>query len=339
MDLTEVREIAREKLSGVCNVCPICNGQACVGNVPGVGGIGNGNSFKRNIEALREYFINLKFIHDVTDPTLTRDLFGVNLKMPVLGAPLGGGKSNYQGAITDEALNEAMIKGCHEAGTLAMVGDGPDLDSFQFNLNLIKRSGGWGIPVIMPWEQKKLLRRIKISEEAGCVAIALDLDAAGFVHLRKSGIKYEPKSIEKLKEIVEATRLPVILKGIMTVEEAEKAVKAGVKGIIVSNHGGRISDCTPGTVDVLPGISYFLEEDVVILVDGGIRTGTDVLKCLALGAHGVLMGRPLGIGAIGGGSEGVKLTLEKTYQELYTAMIMTGMQSVEKIDVDILLKR
>lgn len=339
MNLIEIREKARAKLAGVCNVCPICNGRACAGNVPGVGGVGNGNSFKRNVEALSQYYINLKYLHEVGDPLLTKSLFGASLKMPVLGAPLGGGKSNYQGTITDEALNESLVKGCHEAGTLAMIGDGPDLDSFQFNLNLIKKSDGWGIPVIMPWEQKKLLRRIKMAEEAGCAAIAVDIDAAGFIHLRKVGIQYEPKSIEKLKEIVQATKLPVILKGIMTVEEAEIAVKAGVKGIIVSNHGGRILDCAPGTVDVLPGISYLLDEDVVLLVDGGVRTGTDVLKCLALGAHAVLIGRPLGIGAIGGGVEGVKLTLDKIYQELYCAMIMTGTSSIEKVDTDILLKR
>ncbi len=339
MNLAEIRAKAKEKLVGICQVCRICDGKACAGQVPGVGGIGTGSSFKRNVEALANCFLNLKTMHDVTDPSLVFDFFGTSLRMPVLGAAIGGGQLNYKGVISDEEFADAFIDGCYQAGTLGQIGDGPNLSLFQYGLEKIKARNGWGIPIIKPRDQEEIIKRIKMAEEAGCKAVGIDIDAAGLINMRMAGQKVEPKTLEKLQEITKATKLPVILKGVMTPEEAEKAVLAGAKAIVVSNHGGRVLDWTPGTAEVLPGIAYMVKGKITILMDGGIRTGWDVLKALALGADAVMMGRPLAIGAVGAGALGVKLTLDQVYNELYVAMIMTGTSSVTDVHLEILREK
>jgi len=121
------------------------------------------------------------------------------------------------------------------------------------------------------------------------------------------------------------------VKGIMTVDEALACVEAGVDAIVVSNHGGRAMDHTPGTAEVLPFIAKAVQGRLVVMVDGGVRTGTDVLKMLALGAEFVLVGRPVIIGAVGGGAEGVKMVMNRIADELRTAMILTGTSDVRSV--------
>jgi len=335
MNIDEIRHLAKAKLAGICRVCPSCDGRACAGQVPGVGGVGTGTSFKRNVEALQHYQLNLRTNHEVTDPSLEMDLWGNNLKMPVIGAAIAGGKLNYGGVITDQELAQAFVQGCRQSGTVGMIGDGPDLNIFKYGLEQINETGGWGIPVIKPRDQKEILERVKLAEDAGCLAVAIDVDAAGLINMRLAGVKAEPKSTAKLREVAKATHLPLILKGIMTADEAEKAVEAGAKAIVVSNHGGRVLDHTPGTVEVLEEITHAVKNQLLVFVDGGIRSGTDVLKCLALGAQGVLIGRPLALGAVAAGSAGVATILEQIRIELTIAMIMTGVSSVKTVPAEI----
>jgi isopentenyl diphosphate isomerase/L-lactate dehydrogenase-like FMN-dependent dehydrogenase len=110
----------------------------------------------------------------------------------------------------------------------------------------------------------------------------------------------------------------------MTPEEAEMAVDAGAAAIVVSNHGGRVLDHTPGVADVLGPIAQKVKGKLVILTDGGIRYGDDVLKLLALGADAVLVARPLIRGVFGGGKEGVAVILNRMKIELVMSMILTG---------------
>ncbi|RNC28487.1 MAG: L-lactate dehydrogenase [Candidatus Dichloromethanomonas elyunquensis] len=336
MNLTEIRSQAKVKLAGVCQVCRICDGKACAGKVPGMGGIGTGSSFKHNVEALDRYSLNLRVIHKVNEPCLEYSLFGKKLKMPVMGAAIGGGTINYNDAITEHDLNSAIIEGCSVAGSIGQLGEGPSLDYFRDGLEIISGNNGWGVPIIKPREQEEIIKRIKMAEEAGCCAVGIDIDAAGLINMRANGQRVEAKSLQQLEELTKSTSLPVILKGIMTPDEAEKAAVSGAKAIVVSNHGGRVLDCTPGTAEVLPGIANGVKGKITILIDGGIRTGYDVLKCLALGADATMIGRPLALGAIGGGTGGVSLTLEQIYQELFVAMIMTGTAEVTTVDPAIL---
>jgi isopentenyl diphosphate isomerase/L-lactate dehydrogenase-like FMN-dependent dehydrogenase len=146
-----------------------------------------------------------------------------------------------------------------------------------------------------------------------------------------------PKSLQELKEIISSTNLPFIIKGIMTSDEAELAAEAGAAAIVVSNHGGRVLDFTPGAADVLQEIADRVNGKMFIFADGGVRTGLDVLKLLALGADAVLIGRPLIVGAFGAGPDGVACILNKIREELFQAMILTGTGDVSQVSMDIII--
>ena len=128
------------------------------------------------------------------------------------------------------------------------------------------------------------------------------------------------------------TSLPLVLKGIMTAEDATLAVENGVNGIVVSNHGGRQLDSTLGTLDALPEIVDAVHGRAEVYMDGGIRRGTDVLKALALGAKAVLVGRSPLWGLALGGAEGVRAVLEHLRNEFALAMALTGRSTVAQID-------
>jgi 4-hydroxymandelate oxidase len=124
----------------------------------------------------------------------------------------------------------------------------------------------------------------------------------------------------------------VILKGILHPDDAEIAIEAGAAGIVVSNHGGRNLDTVPATIDVLPRVVDRVAGRVPILVDGGIRRGTDVLKALALGATAIMVGRPYVYGLAVAGAEGVTAVIEILRKELEMAMALTGRTSIKDID-------
>ena len=131
-------------------------------------------------------------------------------------------------------------------------------------------------------------------------------------------------------------RTPVILKGILNPDDADRAVKAGVSGLIVSNHGARQLDTVPGTIEALPLVAERVSGRVPILVDGGIRRGTDVLKAIALGASAVLIGRPYLYGLSIAGSKGVASVVNILRHELEIAMALSGRASIGAIDKSVL---
>jgi 4-hydroxymandelate oxidase len=128
------------------------------------------------------------------------------------------------------------------------------------------------------------------------------------------------------------TKLPLVLKGVMTAEDAARAIAAGVDGIVVSNHGGRTLDTQPATIDVLPEIAAAVAGRVPVLIDGGIRRGTDVLKALALGASAVLVGRAFMYGLASAGAVGVSHVVRLLRAELEIAMVLTGSADLRAID-------
>ncbi|XP_074641806.1 2-Hydroxyacid oxidase 2-like [Tubulanus polymorphus] len=143
------------------------------------------------------------------------------------------------------------------------------------------------------------------------------------------------KDIAWLKEVA---NLPVIVKGILTAEDAELAIEHGASAIIVSNHGGRQLDTSPVTIEVLPEIVTAVRGRVEVYVDGGIRTGTDVLKALALGAKAVLIGRPVLWGLACNGENGVQNVLEILKSELKTAMALSGCRCISDIKRSLVVK-
>ncbi|XP_061478511.1 2-Hydroxyacid oxidase 1 isoform X2 [Rhineura floridana] len=137
---------------------------------------------------------------------------------------------------------------------------------------------------------------------------------------------------EDMKWLRGLTSLPIVAKGILRADDAREAVKHGINGILVSNHGARQLDGVPATIEVLPEIIEAVEGKVEVFLDGGIRKGTDVLKALALGARAVFVGRPIIWGLAYKGEEGVKEVLQILKEEFQLAMALSGCQSVEAID-------
>ena len=166
-----------------------------------------------------------------------------------------------------------------------------------------------------------------MAKAAGVKMIAMDIDAAGLPFLKNMTPPAGSKTVEELKEIISYAGVPFILKGIMTVNGAKKALEAGATGIVVSNHGGRVLDQCPATAEAVGG-------KMTILVDGGIRSGMDVFKALALGADGVLIGRPFVNVIYGAAEEGVVALVEKLGAELKDTMAMCGVHSLKEITKD-----
>ena len=336
MNLSEIKKNAREKMKGYCRVCKVCDGVACAGEVPGMGGAGTGASFRANVEALAKVKLNMRTLHAAKDPDISTQLFGKKLSMPILAAPITGSDYNMGGAVPEEEFIKMVISGSKAAGTLGMCGDGGNPLFYDSGLKAIEGENGHGMAIMKPRENEVLMKMAQRAKGIGAVAAGMDVDGAGLVTMALMGQPVGPKTFEELKDIISKVDMPFIVKGIMTVDEAEIAYEAGASAIVVSNHGGRILDFTPGVAEVLPAIAEKFKGKITILADGGVRSGVDVLKYLALGADAVLVGRPVIIGAYGGGMEGVKLILETMAKELYQAMILTGCRDISSIGSHIL---
>jgi isopentenyl diphosphate isomerase/L-lactate dehydrogenase-like FMN-dependent dehydrogenase len=335
MDMKTVRQQARELLKGFCRVCPVCDGRACAGEVPGMGGVGTGSAFKANMDALAKVRLNLRTVHGVKEPDLSFNLWGKTLAMPILGAPITGSTYNMGGKMTEEEFITEMVAGALMAGSICMTGDGADPTMFGSGIKAGAANRGGSIAIIKPRTQDVIKSHLNTAAEAGVLATGMDIDGAGLVTMAMKGQPVGPKTPAELAEVIGATKLPFIVKGIMTADEAEAAVKAGAAAIVVSNHGGRVLDFTPGAAEVLPDIAARVKGQAIIFADGGVRSGADVLKLLALGADAVLVGRPLIVAAFGGGREGVAMVLNQMKNELLQAMLLTGTADVKKVPASI----
>ncbi|OEU47537.1 MAG: alpha-hydroxy-acid oxidizing enzyme [Desulfobulbaceae bacterium S5133MH15] len=334
--MKEARNNARKLMKNFCRVCPVCNGIACAGEVPGMGGLGTGSSFIGNVKGLAANKFNMRLIHDTTNPDTETTLLNKQLSLPLLAAPIGGVSFNMGGGITENEYIEAIINGCKAKGIIGCTGDGVPEFIHQSGFEAIKKYGGHGIPFIKPWEEKELYEKMAAAKETGTDIVGMDIDAAGLITLRKMGRPVSPKSLDALAEIIKKSEMKFILKGIMTPDEAQLAVEAGADAIVVSNHGGRVLDSAPATSEVLAGIATAVKGKITILADGGVRSGSDVLKLLALGADAVMIGRPFSIAAVGGLQDGVETYIDTIGEELKQAMVLTGTRSVTEVDRKIL---
>lgn len=333
MNYTEVLENARKILAPRCKVCPVCNGRACVGQVPGPGGKGTGSTFHRNREYLEEHVkLNLHVLGEFSGRDTSVQLLGKTFSLPVFAAPIGLVALNWSDALDEDSYAEIIVEGMKQAGSAAFTGGGTMDKCFFEPLEVIRSHEGWGIPTLKPWAMELAKERVKMAEAANALAFAMDIDSAGLPH---SGASKQPmyfKSQEDLRTLAHMTEIPFIVKGIMTPAAAVQAAEAGVYGIVVSNHGGRVLDNGLAAAEVLPDIRKAVGDSVKIFADGGVRTGVDVFKMLALGADAVLIGRPYSVVAYGGGVEGVRLYTEKLVTELKDTMAMTGCSCLQEID-------
>ena len=338
-----IKQLARERMKGKCRVCPVCDGRVCSGEVPGMGGGGTGSSFRANVEALAKVKLAMRCLHSAAMPDTSTEVLGLKLAMPVMAAPIGGVAFNLggpeQNPVDEARYAEAVTAGSKQAGVIACGGDGVPPVIIGSTCAAIRNAEGWGIPFIKPWEGEELWTKLEEAVASGCPVVGIDVDAAGLVTLRLMGRPVAPTTPERLAKIADFLHergVKFMIKGVMTVADANIAADAGVDAIVVSNHGGRVLDGTPGGADVLPAIAEAVGDKIEVLVDGGIRSGTDVLKCLALGAKAVLIGRPVSVAAIGGEAEGVAKYFGQIKGQLTSAMALTGCATVADISKDIL---
>ena len=331
MTYQEILANARTCMGPYCKSCPTCNGLACKNTVPGPGAKGIGTGFIRNYQKWQELCVNMDTICENKSVDTSFELFGHKVALPVFAAPVGAMQLHYGDKYDDLAYNDILVTACAQAGIAAFTGDGTNPAVMEAAAEALKKNGGCGVPTVKPWNMDTIRQKMELVKAADPFAIAMDIDAAGLPFLKNLTPPAGSKTVEELKEIAAMAGKPFILKGIMTVNGALKALEAGASGIVVSNHGGRVLDQCPATAEVLPAIVDAVDGKMTVLVDGGIRTGMDVFKALALGADAVLIGRPFVNMVYGGGAEGVQVYVDKLKAELADTMAMCGAHSLSDI--------
>lgn len=335
MNYEEVLSNARKSMGDLCKACNICNGRACSNRIPGPGAKGTGDNAIRNYEKWQEIRVNMDTICSNEKVDTSIDLFGKKFRIPVFAGPVGAVKLHYGDKYDDLEYNKILLKACADNGIAAFTGDGMDENVMISATEAMKEVKGMGVPTVKPWSQEMINEKMKLVKAANPFAVAMDIDAVGLPFLKNFQPPAGSKSKEELKEIIESIDMPFIVKGIITVKGALKAKEAGAAAIVVSNHGGRVFNQCPSTAEVLPEIVQALKgSGVKILVDGGIRSGVDVFKAIALGADAVIIARPFVTAVYGGAEEGVKVYIEKLKGEFEDTMAMCGAHSVEEITPD-----
>ena len=331
MTYQEVLEQARTCM-GKCRACPVCNGLACKNTIPGPGAKGLGTGAIRSYQKWQELCVNMDTICENSDTDTTYDFFGQKLVIPVMAGPVGAVTLHYGDKFDDLRYNNVLVDGCAKAGILAFTGDGTNPAVMEGAADALKAHNGCGVPTVKPWNLDTIRQKMDLVKAADPYAIAMDIDAAGLPFLKGLTPPAGSKTVDQLKEIAAMAGKPFILKGIMTVSGAKKALEAGAAGIVVSNHGGRVLDQCPATAEVLPAIADAVGGKMKIFVDGGIRSGMDVFKALALGADAVLIARPFVTMVYGGGQEGIQAYVSKLQAELADTMAMCGAHTLADIN-------
>jgi isopentenyl diphosphate isomerase/L-lactate dehydrogenase-like FMN-dependent dehydrogenase/biotin carboxylase len=336
-----INQTARQKFGkDICWVCKVCDGTDCASGVPGMGGVGKMETFQDNSKALREYTILPRYIRDQVNPNTNFHFLGKQFTVPIMAAPMTGATTNMNNAMDEFQYSSTVLQGSLESGSIAWLGDGATPDKYIQMLSAIRKVEGMGILICKPRADEGMLReRFQEAQRQGIFALGMDIDAFNFKTMIQKNQQAPSRNINDLKNIRKFTTLPFIVKGIMTEEDAELAIEIGADALVVSNHGGRVMDEMPGTARVLHKISERVARRVPVLVDGGIRSGMDVFKMIALGADAVLVGRPIAISAVGGEVPGVKFLYNQYTNELKNTMNITGAESLKNISKDMLLKK
>ncbi len=309
------------------------------------GGAGEERTLAENERGWNDWLIRPRHLRGSGSPDASTDLLGTPIALPVLVAPWA-----FQGtAHPDGELG--TVRGAAAAGTIAVVS--------SRTTRPIEEVAGAG-PGVKWWQlyvfrdraaSAEMLERVVAAGFAG-ICMTIDFPVAG-IRLRDAVTGWEPPSIEygDLEQDAElgwddvgwvrdrCGGLPLLVKGILTAEDAELAVAAGVDGIVVSNHGGRQLDRVPSGIAALPEVVAAVAGRVPVLVDGGVRRGTDVLVALALGARAVLIGRPAAWGLAVAGAEGVAGVLAILREGFVNAMALSGCRGVADVDRALVTRR
>ena len=334
MNYNEILAAAKDQVGPYCKACPVCNGKACGNSMPGPGSKFPGNGAARNYEKWQEICVNMDTLCPNADPDVSFEMFGRKFVAPIFVAPLGAIDLHYGPKYKDIEYNSILIKAAYEYGLMALTGDGVNPAIMLSSAEDMTKVDGVGCPIIKPWNKEAVFEKLDVLNEKNIFSCGMDVDGAGLPFLKAMNPNAGSKSVDEMKEIISYAKMPFIVKGIMTAKGAEKAVEAGAAAIVVSNHGGRVQGAVPSTAEVLPEIVEAVKGKTVILVDGGIRSGVDVFRALALGADGVLIGRPILPMIYGGGAEGFNVYMDKIISELKGTMTMCGAATLADITRD-----
>ena len=289
------------------------------------GSAGEGRTARRNIAAFDEYFLQLRTLGSIPDVETSVDSLGLHLPTPVAIAPIG----SYDKAAADGCARVAQ--GAERTGSLLFVSQAA------------RRSAAWWrdrTSAPLCWisygsDVDKFAAEFASAEQQGFAAVGVTVDSPVPQQIGyrvppsrdgspRQGHAVTPEILERLRD---RTSLKLVVKGIMTAEDARTALDCGADAIVVSNHGGRTLDGSCGSLDALPSIVREVGGSVEVLFDGGIRRGTDVAVALALGAKLVLVGRPV-CWAVASGAEGVAGLINHLNAELSRVLSMTGVSNV-----------
>lgn len=332
MKYSELAAAARGNIGPYCKACPVCDGRGCRNTVPGPGAKGTGTVAIRNYAAWQDVLVNMDTLHAPFEADTACTVLGRELSLPVMIGPVGDVQRHYGKKYDTVGYNECVLRAAEREGTLAWTGDGLDARIMADSCDLISKLDGAGVVTVKPWDANTLDAKLAQALAARPAAVAMDI-------LKGQNPPAGAKDEGQVAEVVAACHeegIPFVLKGVMTPAAAERAARAGADGIVVSNHGGRVLDGVPATALVLPGIADAVGDDLEVLVDGGVRSGLDVFRALALGAKACLVCRPFVVAAFGDGADGVSALLCQLKGELADAMEMCGAATVADIDASML---
>lgn len=321
-------------------------------------------TLQQNCDAFEQICLHYKVLQDVSQRSLQTTVLGQPVSMPVLIAPTA-----FHGLAAKEA-EIATAQAATKAETIMTLSTLSN--SAMEDVSAAAKSGFW-FQLYCYRDRAATEALVQRAVRAGAQALVLTVDAPKLgcreadernnfqlppglqvKNMTASGMADFPKeegsglaayfaslidaslNWKDLAWLKSITKLPLLLKGVVRVDDALRAIDHGVDGLIVSNHGGRQLDTSPPTISVLGPIAKAVKGRLPILLDGGVRRGTDVVKALALGAQAVLIGRPVLWGLAAGGSQGVIDVLELFRKELDLAMTLCGTPTIESITEDLI---
>ncbi len=267
---------------------------------------------------------------DAVKPSTDFTLYGKTFRTPVMTAAL-----SHLHRTAPEGM-EKMAQGAAMAGAVAFSGMGPEEE-----LARMAATGASIIKIIKPYEDRESIRRkIRHAESLGALAVGIDIDHAfdrrhGYDVIE--GVSMFPMTQQEIAELVRFTSLPFVIKGVLSRQDAKKCLDAGVQGMVVSHHNGRLDTAVPPLM-ILPEILEETEGKVPLFVDCSLQTGLDVFKALALGASACCVGRPLMPAIKEEGAEGACRVIGEITRDLAYTMAMTASPDLSHIDRSIVRK-
>ncbi len=274
---------------------------------------------RNNEEVFKRYKFRQRAINSVEATTETR-LLDVELQVPIVMSSITAPIPQIQ---QDGLLKVA--RALKEAGSMMSLGT-----PVPSNLEDLVEVGVPLIQTVKPFtDRSRVMQMISQAETAGVSWVGVEVDAGQGTKVMDQPMAKDctPMSVDELKEIKQKISRPLVLKGILSPWDAERALEIGADVIVVSNHGAHTIDYLPHPLEVMDEIVRVIAGQIPIIVDGGFRRGTDVLKGLMFGAQAVGVGRPILYGLAADGEEGVKTVIKEMAEELKRAMTMTGVKS------------